>query len=78
MKLSNIFYGEEIAAEGLSEEETKALEKKKFTRLFLDIVLLFAWLVCLPVGAFPAYNSVFSIILLLCILVSFFDENFYI
>ena len=51
--------------------------KKNKKRIFFDIVLGLGWLCCLVPGPFPDHVTAASAVLILCIAVSFFDENFY-
>ena len=46
-------------------------------RKIFDIIFLFGFLCCLIPGPLPPLTSVASLLLLACIAVSFFDENFY-
>ncbi len=72
MKLTNLIYGEKAVA--VTQDE----EKKRHIRLFFDFVFLIAFALCLPAGAMGQFNSILSILLIMCVMVSFFDENFYI
>ena len=54
---------------------TKTKRDKK--RLFYDIVFIFGFCSSLIPGPMPSLSSVASLLLLGCIAVSFFDENFY-
>ncbi|MBE7046925.1 MAG: O-antigen ligase family protein [Ruminococcaceae bacterium] len=47
-------------------------------RLMYDIILLVGYFAALIPGPFPSLTSLASLILIMCIGVSFFDENFYI
>jgi len=51
--------------------------KAKIKRKVYDIIYVIGFLSSLIPGPFPALNSVASLLLLLCIALSFFDENFY-
>ena len=57
-----------------TEISYKSVPKK---RKFFDAVFLLGFICCLIPGPFPALSSVASLLLLVCIAVSFFDENFY-
>ncbi len=46
-------------------------------RKFYDFVFIAAYICCLVIGPFPSMTKVASIGLALCIVISFFDENFY-
>lgn len=52
-------------------------EKAVFKRKFYDIVYLIGFLCSLIPGPFPQLSSLASLLLVGCIAVSFFDENFY-
>ena len=52
-------------------------QKRDKKRLFYDIVFIAGFLVSLIPGPMPSLSSVASFLLLGCIAVSFFDENFY-
>ena len=56
-----------------TDSETR--EKRK--RLFYNIVFAVGWAACLPVGAFPQGMPLFALLLIGCMTVSFFDDNFY-
>ena len=62
---------------GLANPEKKTSDKSKPKRLFYDAVFLVAFLCCLTPGAIPSISSIASIVLALCIMICFFDENFY-
>lgn len=47
-------------------------------RLMYDIILLVGYLAALIPGPFPGLTNIASLLLIMCIGVSFFDENFYI
>ncbi len=51
--------------------------KKVLKRNFFDVVYLIGFLCSIIPGPFPALSSVASLMLLACIAISFFDENFY-
>ena len=51
--------------------------KKVLKRSFHDTVYLVGFLCSIIPGPFPALSSVASLMLLACITISFFDENFY-
>ena len=51
--------------------------KKVLMRNFYDVVYLIGFLCSIIPGPFPALSSVASLMLLGCIAISFFDENFY-
>ncbi len=72
MKLINLIYGEKPAVITIDEE------KKRHVRIFFDFVFLAAFALCLPAGAIGRYNSILAMLLIMCAMVSFFDENFYI
>lgn len=57
-----------------AEISTKKQDKK---RLFYDLVFLAGFLFSLIPGPMPNLSSLASLLLLCCIAVSFFDENFY-
>ena len=46
-------------------------------RRFFDLVFLFGFLCALIPGPFPQFTTIASLLLIGCIAVSFFDENFY-
>ena len=46
-------------------------------RKFYDLVFLLGYICCIIPGPFPQFTSIASILLVLCITVSFFDDNFY-
>ena len=52
-------------------------EKAKFKRMMFDIVYLIGFMCSLIPGPFPHLSSIASLMLLACIAVCFFDENFY-
>ena len=58
----------------LKSDEIKANIKRKF----YDIVFAVGFLCCLVPGGAPGLVPVVSLVLLMCIAISFFDENFYI
>ncbi len=72
MKLTNLIYGERPAV------FTQDDKKIRHLRLFFDFIFLAAFALCLPAGAIGQYNSILSVLLLMCAMVSFLDENFYI
>ena len=51
--------------------------KKVLKRNFYDIVYLVGFLCSIIPGPFPALSGVASLVILACIAISFFDENFY-
>ena len=51
--------------------------KKVLKRNFFDVVYLIGFLCSIIPGPLPAFSSVASLMLLACIAISFFDENFY-
>lgn len=51
--------------------------KKVLKRNFFDVVYLLGFLCSIIPGPLPAFSSVASLMLLACIAISFFDENFY-
>ena len=51
--------------------------KEKYKRRFYDIVFAVGFLCCLVPGAFPSLTTPVSMLMLLCIGLCFFDENFY-
>ena len=55
----------------------RADRKKVLKRNFYDVVYFVGFLCSIIPGPFPAISSVASLILLACIAISFFDENFY-
>lgn len=62
------------AIEKLTENSYKNAPTK---RKFFDAIFLLGFICCLIPGPFPALSGIASLLLLLCIAVSFFDENFY-
>lgn len=72
MKILDTIYG---PAENLITTEEQKARKR---RIFFDIVLLIAWAICVPTGAIPQYNTILSLMLVVCFLISFSDENLYI
>ena len=58
----------------LKSDEIKSNIKRKF----YDVVFAIGFLCCLVPGGAPGLVPIVSLVLLLCITVSFFDENFYI
>lgn len=55
-----------------------ALEDNKERLLSIyNILLLVSWVMCLLVGKFSQYTMVLSGIMLICILISFFDDSLY-
>ena len=65
------------ALEILDVPENISDEKAKFKRMMFDIAYLIGFMCSLIPGPFPQLSSVASLLLLACIAVSFFDENFY-
>lgn len=55
----------------------KSYKEESLKRKFFDGVFLLGFICCLIPGPFPSLAGIASIILLACIGVSFFDENFY-
>lgn len=68
MKAFGIFSRSEIQT-----DKNAALKRKLY-----DFIYIIAYLSCLIPGPFPSLMGVASVLLLGCIVVSFFDENFYI
>lgn len=58
-------------------ENTELPKESGAKRKFFDIVFLIGFLCCLIPGPLPSMTTVATIVLLLCVAVSFFDENFY-
>ena len=65
------------ALEILDVPENISDEKAKFKRMMFDIVYLIGFMCSLIPGPFPHLSSIASLMLLACIAVCFFDENFY-
>ena len=51
--------------------------KRDKKRLFFDIVFIAGFMFSLIPGPMPSLSSIASLLLLGCIAISFFDENFY-
>lgn len=67
-----------LANNTTEKQELSAEQKKeKFKRILYNIVFAIGWAACLPIGKFPQFNLIFSVILAGCIAISFFDDNFY-
>lgn len=69
---------EEVKALTEVKTENKPYREEPVKRKFFDVVFLIGFISCLVPGPFPQLSSVASAILLACIAISFFDENFYI
>ena len=63
----------------INEQKVIAEEGKNtlLNRKFFDSIFLIGFICCLIPGPFPSLSGIASLILLACIAVSFFDENFY-
>lgn len=66
---------EELISTG-NQIESKDRRGRILSRLY-DLAFLVGWGVCLLVGRFPQYTTILSGILLLCVFLSFFSDNFY-
>ncbi len=62
-------------SDSVEAENTKPKNSKK--EMFFNAVLFIGWLCCLVPGPLPKFVPAASAVLLLCIAVSFFNENFY-
>ena len=56
---------------------TKDELKEKYKRRFYDILFAIGFLCCLVPGAAPSLTTPVTMLLAMCIVLSFFDENFY-
>ncbi|MBQ7901390.1 MAG: hypothetical protein IJ365_05440, partial [Clostridia bacterium] len=72
MKIIDTLYGAKSSCATLEEMNIRQ------RRIFYDVVLLVAWLLCLPAGALPQFNTILSVGLVACVVISFFDDNLYI
>ena len=72
MKLIDNLYGQASSCTTLEQI------RDRHHRIFFDILLFIGWLVCAPAGALTGMNTVLSAALLLCIVMSFGDENLYV
>lgn len=61
----------------LDNPEIMSDKKAVFKRNLFDVIFLIGFLSSLIPGPFPSLSSIASLLLLTCIAVSFFDENFY-
>lgn len=60
-----------------NEVKNDAEKKEKNKRLFFDSVFTVGFLCCLVPGIMPGMTSIVSLLIIVCVIVSFFDENFY-
>ncbi len=58
--------------------DDKTAKRALIKRRFFDYVFIVGFLCCLVPGPLPQYSTIASMLLLICITVSFFDENFYV
>jgi len=61
----------------LKEGIMSKIKNMPMKRKIYDIIFILGYLCCLIPGPFPGLSSVASLLLLMCIACSFFDENFY-